>query len=585
MRPIKKLLVTTALDSTWGSHQNIVFLGEWCKKYSMKDSWESRQYQTLGYHWKDREKLSKDHIYLESLNEDMLMAMTSFLNNFHGIEKTSHYWRIIIGPWLLAYISVLWDRWEAISLAIKLDAQLETFVLNEALTRPISKDFTGFREALDSDRWNHGIFASILRERAPHTIAVTSLSTKLPLEITLPSLNLTLRQRLLPVFASFVDSFFQKFSRKTKKILFFHSYFPRKHLLYFYLKLGILPLWHSALKQPIDYPDSLNRDGLMPHDLEAKNDFESYLKKSIIGDIPVAYLEGYKDLNSLSKTLAKARVIFTANAYIGNELFKIWSAGQVLSGSKLIISAHGGALVERYDMFGHEDKISDSRVVWGKEWIDSQTRMPPNKIYFQARNYQQHKKILFLDYEATRFGYRCVSGPVGPLVLDVFENNKNFLQSIDKSIFCNLKVRPKSLGSWETELRYKDRFGENIISKEPTIVKDMQNSKVIVCSSPQTTFAEAMYSGIPTILLLTKNNWEFQLIYNDLLQELEHAKILHFNPVDAAKHLAEIYTNPTIWWESSDVLLARKKFDEICLTITEKPLNKWTNFLKNVDSK
>ncbi len=585
MRPNKKLLVTTALNSTWGLQQNIIFLGEWCKKYSMKNSWESRDHETLDYHWRDRDKLSKDHQYLESLNEEVLVAMTSFLNNFHGVEKSVRYWRIIIGPWLLAYIAVLWDRWEAVSLAMDLDDELETFVLDDAFKKDIPNDFTSFREALDSDGWNHSIFASILRERAPHTIAVTSLSTKLPLEITLPSLNLTLRQRLLPVFASFVDSFFQKFSRKTKKILFFHSYFPRKHLLYFYLKLGILPLWHSALKQPIDYPDSLNRDGLMPHDLETKNDFESYLKKSIISDTPVAYLEGYKDLNSLSKTLTKARVIFTANAYIGNELFKIWSADQVLSGSKLIISAHGGALVERYDMFGHEDKIADSRIVWGKEWLDSQTRMPPNKIYFRTSNYQQHKKILFLDYEATRYGYRCVSVPVGPLVLDVFEHNSNFLQNIDKTIMCNLKVRPKSLGSWETELRYKDSFGVNMLSKEPTIIKDIQDSKIIVCSYPQTAFAEAMYSGIPTMLLLTKNNWEFQLIYDDLLQELERVKILHFNPVDAAKHLAEIYSNPQIWWESSDVLIARKKFDEICLTITEKPLSTWTTFLKNIDSK
>ena len=197
MRPSKKILVTTALDSTWGSQQHIIFLGEWCKKYSMKCSWESRQHQTLGYHWQDREKLAKDHSYLESLNEDVLIAMTSFLNNFHGVEKSAQYWRIIIGPWLLAYISVLWDRWETISLAMKLDTQLETFVLNEALTRPISKDFTGFREALDSDRWNHGIFASILRERNPHTIEAIPLSDEIAKEVTLPLLKLSLRQKIL----------------------------------------------------------------------------------------------------------------------------------------------------------------------------------------------------------------------------------------------------------------------------------------------------------------------------------------------------------------------------------------------------
>jgi len=585
MRPIKKLLVTTALDSTWGSQQNIIFLGEWCKKHSMKNFWQSREYETLDYHWRDRAKLAKDHLYLESLNEDVLTAMTLFLNDFHGVEKSVRYWRIIIGPWLLAYVSVIWDRWEAISLAIELNDELETFVLDEALKKVIPKDFTSFREALDSDGWNHGIFASILKERAPSKIAVIALNTRLPLEITLPILQLTLRQKLLPALARFADSCFQKFSSNTKKILFFHSYFPRKHLLHFYFKLRLLPLWHSALKQKIYYPDAINREGLALHGLKTKNDFESYLCKSIIGDTPVAYLEGYKGLSILSKTLAKARVIFTANAYIGNELFKVWSAEQVLIGSKLIISAHGGALFPLYSMFDHEDKIADSRVVWGKEWLDSQTRMPPNKIYFKVKNYNQHEKILFIDYEATRYSFRCVSCPVGPLVLDVFEHNNQFLQSLDKSIIRNLKVRPKFLGSWETALRYKDNFGANIISKEPTILKDMQSSKLIVCSYPQTAFAEAMYSGIPTMLLLTRDNWECQLIYDDLLEELEQAKILHFNPADAAKHLAEIYPNPQIWWESSDVLSARKKFDEICLTITENPLNKWTMFLKDINLK
>ena len=585
MKSTTKLLITTALDATWGSQQNIIFLGEWCKKYSMKNLWQSREYETLDYHWRDRSKLAKDHHYLESLNEEALLAMTLFLNKFHGVEKSVRYWRIIIGPWLLSYISVLWDRWEAVSRAIELDDELETFVLEKALKRATPDDFVAFRSALDSDGWNHGIFADILMERSPSNIKTITLNNPLPVEIILPQLKLTLLQKLFPILASLAESFTKRVSSKSQKVLFFHSYFPRKHLLYFYYKLRLIPLWHSPLKQKIKYPDSTNRGDLTLDTYKIKNDFESYLCKSIIGDIPVAYLEGYSSLSSMAKTFIKAEVIFTANAHFGNELFKVWSAEQVLAGSKLIISPHGGSLYPLYSMFGHEDKIADSRIVWGKEWSDHQTRMPPNKLYFKVKNYNQHGEILLIDYEATRYGFRCVSCPVGPLVLDSFEHNNQFLQSLDKTILSNLKVRPKYLGSWETALRYKDNFGIKIISKEPTILKDMQGSKLIVCTYPQTAFSEAMYSGVPTMLLLVKDHWQFQPIYDDLLEELERAKILYFNPVDAAKHLAEIYPNPQIWWESSDVLLARKKFDEICLTITENPLNQWTMFLKNIDSK
>ena len=229
MTPITKLLITTALDATWGSQQNIIFLGEWCKKYSMKNLWQSREHETLDYHWRDRSKLAKDHHYLESLNEEVLLAMTLFLNKFHGVEKSARYWRIIIGPWLLSYISVLWDRWEAVSRAIELDDELETFVLEKALKRTTPDDFVSFRAALDSDGWNHGIFADILMERSPSNIKTITLNNPLPVEVILPQLKLTLLQKLFPILARLAESFIKRVTSKSQKVLFFHSYFPRKH--------------------------------------------------------------------------------------------------------------------------------------------------------------------------------------------------------------------------------------------------------------------------------------------------------------------------------------------------------------------
>ena len=48
------LLVTTALERTWGSDEKILFLGEWCKLYNRKDIWLSRNSQTLSDPWSDR---------------------------------------------------------------------------------------------------------------------------------------------------------------------------------------------------------------------------------------------------------------------------------------------------------------------------------------------------------------------------------------------------------------------------------------------------------------------------------------------------------------------------------------------------
>ena len=37
------LLVTTALEDTWGTDEEILFLGEWCKLYDRKSMWCNRK--------------------------------------------------------------------------------------------------------------------------------------------------------------------------------------------------------------------------------------------------------------------------------------------------------------------------------------------------------------------------------------------------------------------------------------------------------------------------------------------------------------------------------------------------------------
>ena len=153
---------------------------------------------------------------------------------------------------------------------------------------------------------------------------------------------------------------------------------------------------------------------------------------------------------------------------------------------------------------------------------------------------------------------------------------------LNSQIIGNLKIRPKGLGSWETKERYIEQFGKDIISNESTQIKDFDDSKIVICSYPQTSLAESMYAGIPTILLLKKGIWECQSIFDELFAELERAKILYFDPIKAAQHLENIYDDPELWWESTEVLYAREKFNEICLTITKNRKEEWINFFKNI---
>ena len=41
--------------------------------------------------------------------------------------------------------------------------------------------------------------------------------------------------------------------------------------------------------------------------------------------------------------------------------------------------------------------------------------------------------------------------------------------------------------------------------------------------------------------------------YSDFFDDLISAKIIHTNPVNAARHLENIYNNPQTWWQTKEV--------------------------------
>ena len=69
---MKRLLITTALEETWGDGQPVLFLGEWCRRYSLKDHWSKMDAEVLPYHWNDRAKLYADYQYLREFYERLL---------------------------------------------------------------------------------------------------------------------------------------------------------------------------------------------------------------------------------------------------------------------------------------------------------------------------------------------------------------------------------------------------------------------------------------------------------------------------------------------------------------------------------
>ena len=81
-----------------------------------------------------------------------------------------------------------------------------------------------------------------------------------------------------------------------------------------------------------------------------------------------------------------------------------------------------------------------------------------------------------------------------------------------------------------------------------------------------------------------KENLIIKEDFNELLELLRNAKIVHTDPLSLARHLDEIWSNPERWWSSRDVIIARERFNDLAISVPKDSIDGWLRFLRNTGS-
>lgn len=586
------LLVTTALEETWGSSEPIVFLGEWCRLYDRKDQWEKRPHRVVRNHWDDRNKLKTDHDYLKALHDSLLGALAEAMNSHHRIERPLRYWQMILDPWLFTYVAVIWDRWECLRVAFEENADLETTELAALPAAIRFFDYSDFIQTILGDPWNYRVFLEIIEseyggrckirkspDRAVERGGADDSSTR-----TQPSRSFKQKATRL------VDGFLGKCFPENRAVI-FDSFFPLSKLVRLCLNLKQVPrLFMDAFEWPIALERSAevdDRDLLakkVASGTIAKTPFEAFLLRRIVNDIPSVYLEGYSALQAKAAEIAmKPRAIFTTNAHWGNELFKLWSAEQVVRGAKFVTMEHGGSIPPAFCSMSFEEDIADARTTWAIPYHKKHVRLPANKL--AAVNIQSSRQYLaVLDYDTPRYCFRAEATPKAGQALVHHEMVCQLYASLDKKVQTDFSVRPYPRCSWGWSMRKRlvDKLGEDRVSSEPDYNKFLAQAKVIVCTYPQTTFSDAMASGLPSILCYPAHLWETIPELDSLLDVLKAAKILFTDAKSAANHINSVWNDPTRWWNGPAAVEARNMFHAQALMLNGDWMSDWTAFIRKM---
>ena len=579
------LLITTEFrKNTLIKGKNVFFLGEWCNVYNKNNKIKitKAKAKNIPWHWSDRKKIKKDYNYLKSLYENIFNDICKKLNIFHEVNYPHLYWRIIIGPWLIKYISVLWDRWESVRSFGELQIKCTTFVPSQNFNHIVAKDHSHAHKLMhSSDKWNYFIYSEILKIQNYKHIHLLEKKIFFYSEANLlKNKNHSFLYRISSLFDKFL---FKIFKNNSNHFVFYKTYLPRHFLLKLFLKISKIPRLYAEFEENINFENKYNLK--RPYfETKKKIYFENFLYERVFYDMPKIYLENYQNIDRYCKSLPSTKIIFTANAHMYNDIFNIWTAQQVSKGSKLILSDHGGSLKLQMHFFEHDEKICNKKIVWHKPLNSKHIQLSPNKLLNIKKNNIINKyQITLIGFENHRYAYVTQTGPVSSLVLDDFNQKIKFINYLDKKTRAIFKIRPypNNLG-WFIKDRFTDLFGKKILSNNTSLRKELIISKLLICTYPETTFSEAMHSGVPTILICKEELWNFDPSFYSLIVKLKEASIFHSDPIKAANHVNKISNNPQVWWNAKKTKEARSMFFRMCGTVSHDPLSEWFNFFKNL---
>jgi len=578
----RRLLITTAIEHTWYKDQNFsrVFLTEACLLYSRKTEWQNFESEVVHYHWNNRKKLKEDHDYLKGLYEKVLIPVVENLNRLNNTIESVDYWRIIIGPWLITYLSILFDRWEMIRIVFEGGEEITTADLPHQHQKIIARDFDDFSRIMQTDEWNFQVYHQIIKYRYRKLTNFHQFEE--PTFQNLTKYNSHDYKQQIKHNTLVVADKLLKFVSGNPNIFIYRGYFSAISLARLNFSIGNIPRMYLE-EFKFSFSESSNIEYRSGYTFSSKeNDFEEYFMHTIFQDMPIAYLEAYKEIKKFVDQIPiEPKKILTANAHWGEDVFKYWLALQKKRGKKIIISHHGGSIPPLFDTFSHEENIAVKVITWFKPYYKNHVQLPPNKLCGIVIPNNRGKYCSLIGFESPRFGYRATAGPIANRVLDCFNQNIKFCEALNFNIKNLLKIRPYPDMGWQTKLRFEDKLGKEKIdiSSHKAFIK---NARLLVCTYPQTTFSEAMFSGKPVVLLYIPEFNETFKVATELIDILVKAKIVFSDPIKAAEHINLHWDNLEEWWQTDEIVIARNIFYEYALNIDKGWLKKWADFLKSV---
>ncbi len=557
------LLITTGNLGFWETSGERLFLGEWCRLYDQKHLWEKWKTRVLPYPWDDRSLFRHHFETLQGVYEKYLVRITDSLNQLHGTHHTTRFTRMTVGPWMLFFIPMVFERLFCLETAVHKIPSLTTRVAKMGWGKATPSNTQFFYDLFATDWYNLFLYSRILEIKK--IIPFTTKEFSIPIKDAPPK---KLKGWAKRVVTSIMGQAIQILPKEMKKIVWVDSSFPLNELQKLQLLLSQGPVGdlfpNPVSTEPFDLIQRTKLIELLRRH-STSSDFELLLHELVGEQLPIAYLEGFADLMDKSKKLfpKKPKAILTASALDTNDAFKVWAGTQVEKGTSLGIVQHGGhygtgfCLLER-----NEVELADKYYTWGWKREKCIPAHPPRLLSMGKKlTPKLTGDIAWVLNSLPRYSYRLFSVPIASQMLYFIEEQIRFIKSLTPSLRQRVQARlyPTDYG-WNERQRFQDELPDLRMNKGQSFHQQLKESCLFVGTHNTTTYLETLSMNFPTLIYWNPKYWELDEEAQEKIEILKSVKIFHETPESAAAHLIDIESHLMQWWLSADVQKGREIF-------------------------
>ncbi len=323
MKNKNKLLVTTALEKTWGKNEEIIFLGDWCVPYEKEKLIKKRKFNIIKYHWSNKRKKMNDRTEIEKIYFEIFEYLSIKLNELHNVNENKQYWRTLLFPWLMYYCTVIFDRWENLQnlFKIKKSKNFNQIKINN-LDFKIEDFHQDWLNKIYSDEWNHNLYNQIIDYKYSSRIKNIKYLKYFNKN------NLKIKRE--NIFNRYIKNNFYKFLFKLglifNKFLIENPYTSRLNLLRLYISTFQLPIFisnNTFIKNNTNSRDFIDIRNKLKFDKNHKNkNIINFIKLNLYHDLPMSIVENFNHFKKNTPSLKK-KIIFGTSLFYSNTCFKI----------------------------------------------------------------------------------------------------------------------------------------------------------------------------------------------------------------------------------------------------------------------